>query len=93
MQCATLTLQFAQRNSCTLRNRSRSTGISGHDRRNTHRVVGTPVTAASSGAQASNLPNPKLYDVGEIQFIASWSKSRLQPQFGYLGKRLRICIK
>ena len=36
MQCATLTLQFAQRNSCTLRNRSRSTGISGHDRRNTH---------------------------------------------------------
>ena len=37
MQCATLTLQFAQRNSCTLRNRSRSTGISGHDRRNTHK--------------------------------------------------------
>jgi hypothetical protein len=29
-------IQFAQRNSCTLRNRSRSTGITGHDRRNTH---------------------------------------------------------
>ena len=34
--CATHRLQFAQRNSCTLRSRSRSTGISGHDRRNTH---------------------------------------------------------
>ncbi|MCX7248792.1 MAG: hypothetical protein NTX31_14170, partial [Burkholderiales bacterium] len=34
-QCATPALQFAQRNSCTLRNRSRSTGITGHDRRNT----------------------------------------------------------
>lgn len=31
------TIQFAQRNSCTLRNRSRSTGITGHDHRNTHR--------------------------------------------------------
>ena len=38
--CATATLQFAQRNSCTLRNRSRSTGISGHDHRNTQIRIG-----------------------------------------------------
>ena len=36
-QCATAAIQFAQRNSCTRRNRSRSTGITGHDRRNTHK--------------------------------------------------------
>ena len=34
-RCATHPIQSAQRNSCTLRNRSRSTGITGHDRRNT----------------------------------------------------------
>ena len=39
-QCATPALQFAQRNSCTLRNRSRSTGITGHDRRNTQHTLG-----------------------------------------------------
>jgi len=32
-------IQSAQRNSCTLRNWSRSTGISGHDRRNTHLII------------------------------------------------------
>lgn len=37
--CATPTIQSAQRNSCTLRNRSRSTGISGHDHRNTQKEV------------------------------------------------------
>ena len=36
--CATAAIQFAQRNFCSLRNRSRSTGIIGHDRRNTHRL-------------------------------------------------------
>ena len=33
--CATYAIQCAQRNSCTLRNRSRSTGMGGHDRQNT----------------------------------------------------------
>ena len=41
-QCVTPAIQCAQRNSCTLRNRSRSTGITGHDHRNTHRIRKAP---------------------------------------------------
>jgi hypothetical protein len=37
--CATAAIQFAQRNFCSLRNRSRSTGIIGHGRRNTQRCA------------------------------------------------------